>query len=381
MPITRETLERASDVLLEALLGAAVDGIVVIDEHAAILSFSVGAQKLLGYAPADLLGKNVTAIMPEPYRSEHDRYMSRYLTTREAHIIGIGREVRAQSVGGDVFPIDLSVGEARLDDGSLFVGILRDLRRRTSLEEALQTERAHARELERSLAHVHRLSTMGEMAAGIAHEINQPLSAISTYADAGQRLLAQHEPNTEKLAYALRNIAQQARRAGDVIQRMRDLAQNNESSQRELHIHQVLRDLLVLVELEARDSDAPIELRLNADDDRVTADPVQIQQVVINLVRNGLEAMVKRSQARRGIRIETRSIEDGLEVMVVDHGEGVAQDRRDSIFLPFETSKPNGMGIGLSICSTIVQRHGGRLRCEANPGGGSQFIFTLPGAA
>lgn len=378
MNVSRETLEQASDVLLEALLGAAVDGICIIDEDATILSFSKGAQELLGYAPDDVMGRNVTALMPEPYRSEHDGYMSRYLTTREAHIIGIGREVRAQRADGEIFPIDLSVGEAPVAGGSLFVGIMRDLRRRTSLEKELQLERAHARELERSLAHVHRVSTMGEMAAGIAHEINQPLAAISTYADAGQRIIESSEPDLQKLAYALRNIAQQARRAGDVVQRMRDMARDVETARSAVNINDVLRNLLVLVELEARDSEAPIKLQLAEGIGPVRVDQVQIQQVIINLVRNGLEAMIKRSQAQQGIHIRTEDRGSEVAVSVTDHGEGVPADKVDAIFLPFETSKPNGMGIGLSICSTIVQRHGGKLEYEPNPEGGSRFVFTLP---
>lgn len=378
MNVSRETLEQASDVLLEALLGAAVDGICIIDQSADILSFSVGAQKLLGFSPEQVLGQNVMTLMPEPYRSEHDGYMSRYLTTREAHIIGIGREVRAQAATGEIFPIDLSVGEAQIGDGSLFVGIMRDLRRRTSLEQELKLERAHARELERSLAHVNRVTTMGEMAAGIAHEVNQPLSAIATYADAGLRIVDSPDPDLQKLAYAMRSIAEQARRAGDVVQRMRDMARDGESPRTEVDLHEILRDLLVLLELEARDSEAPIKLDLAKTGARVLVDRVQIQQVIINLVRNGLEAMIKRSQAEQGIRIETRHLGDAVAVTVVDHGEGVPLDKVDSIFLPFESTKPNGMGIGLSICSTIVQRHGGRLVYKPNPGGGSRFEFTLP---
>ncbi|MFK7886153.1 MAG: nitrogen regulation protein NR(II) [Gammaproteobacteria bacterium] len=376
----QETIENASDKLLEALLGAAVDGIVVIDEKARILSFSAGAQEMFGFSTEFVIGKNVTVLMPEPYHGEHDGYMDRYLETGQARIIGIGREVKARHSDGTVFPIDLSVGEAPMGDHSLFVGIMRDLRRRTSLENELKSERAHGRQLERSLEHVHRVSTLGEMTAGIAHEINQPLAAIATYADAAQRFTAQDTPQVEKIAYALSSIAQQARRAGDVVQRMRDLAQQTETPRALRNINHVLRDLLVLMETEARDSDAPIKLSLSDDLPAVKIDPVQIQQVVINLVRNGLEAMILRSQAEKGIRIESHAHAEGVEIVVIDHGEGVPLEKVDSIFLPFETSKPSGMGIGLSICSTIVQRHGGQLYCEPNPGGGSRFRFTLPAA-
>lgn len=382
MTSRRETIENAGDELLAALLGAAVDGIVVIDEQARILSFSAGAQQLFGLTPEQVLGHNVTVLMPEPYHAEHDGYMTRYLDTGEARIIGTGREVRARHGDGTVFPIDLSVGEAPMGEQSLFVGIMRDLRRRTSLENELKLERAHGRELEKSLAHVQRVSTLGEMTAGIAHEINQPLSAIATYADAGQRLAQQDEPNLEKIVYALNCIAQQARRAGDVVHRMRDLARAADTPRAVCSINGVLRDLLVLLETEARDSDAPIKLSLAEDQalPQVEIDSIQIQQVVINLVRNGLESMVLQSQAAKGIRIESLIHPEGVKVSIVDHGEGIAAQKMESIFLPFQTTKPNGMGIGLSICNTIIQRHHGRLWCEPNPDGGSRFSFTLPAA-
>ena len=372
------TIENAGDALLGALLGAAVDGIVVIDRQASILLFSAGAQSLFGYTPAEVVGHNVAMLMPEPYHSEHDGYMERYLATGEARVIGIGREVAAQRKDGEVFPIDLSVGEAPMGGEVLFVGIMRDLRQRVGLENELSDEREHARELERRLTHVHRISTLGEMAAGIAHEINQPLSAIATYADAGQRIVSGAAPDLDKLAYAMRCVASQARRAGDVVQRMRDLARENETPRALLSVNDILRDLLVLIELEARESDAPIHLELDPSLPLVVVDPVQIQQIVINLVRNGLESMVKRSQAEQGIRIITRQHENEIRVIVVDHGEGVPADKVSTIFHPFQTTKPNGMGIGLSICSTIVQRHGGKLWYESNPGGGSRFLFSLP---
>ncbi len=371
-------LEHAGDALLEALLGAAVDGIVVIDEHAKILLFSRGAQSLFGYEPDQVTGQNVNILMPGHYHHEHDGYMTRYLNTGVPHIIGIGREVSALHANGEVFPIDLSVGEAPMADSALFVGIMRDLRVRTRLEDELQLERENARELERSLAHVHRVSTLGEMTAGIAHEINQPLAAISTFADAGQRLTDTESPDMDKLAYAMRNIAEQARRAGDVVQRMRDLASQTDSPRAVLPINEVLTEMLVLLQLEARDSDAPVILALDDLPTLVHVDTVAIQQVLLNLARNGLESMVTRSQAQQGITIDTSLHDAHVHVMVTDHGEGVPPAKVESIFHPFETSKPSGMGIGLSICRTIVERHGGRLWYEPNPGGGSRFIFSLP---
>lgn len=374
----RSNRDPAAHALFAALLDAAVDGIIVIDTSGKVLVFNRGAQKLFGYAPDDVLGHNVSILMPDPYEANHDRYLEHYMETGEKRIIGIGREVQARSKDGEIFPIDLSVGEAEGPEGRLFVGIVRDLRHRAHLEAELRTERRAVRELERRLAHVHRTSTLGEMAAGIAHEMNQPLAAISTYADACSRLLARGMPDPDKLAHALGSIGAQARRAGEVVQRIRGLSRQEPSPRERASINDIVGDLIELAKLEARESDAPLHLDLQKGLPAVHVDPVQIQQVLLNLIRNGLEALVKRSQAAQGLTVSTRLADGAVEVCVADRGVGVPADRVDTIFDPFETSKPDGMGIGLSICSTIVRRHGGRLWYEPNPGGGSRFLFTLP---
>ena len=369
---------RLDGPLLKALLDSAVDGIIVIDSAGKIVLFNYGAEKMFGRTWEDVEGKNVHVLMPEPFHSAHDGYMERYLATGERRIIGIGREVRAVNAAGEEFPIDLSVGEAPIDGESFFVGILRDLRVRANLEAQLRTEKQHVRQLERTIEHVHRTSTLGEMAAGIAHEINQPLSAISTYADASLRFLEREHVNRDKLGGALEKIGSQARRAGEVIKRMRALANPHGSTREVIPVNEIINDLLELAKLEAKETDAPIRLDLADDLPPVRVDTVQVQQVLLNLIRNGLEAMVKRSQSDAGLRIETRLDGDWVAVCVADHGMGVAPDKAEDIFHPFETSKPGGLGMGLSICSTIIRNHGGRLWYEPNENGGSQFWFTLP---
>lgn len=378
MTSSRSRPDHTGDALLSALLEAAVDGIVVIDPHGIVRLFNPGAERLFGYRADEVVGNNVNMLMPAPFHANHDGYLERYLATGERRIIGIGREVRAINKSGEEFPVDLSVGEAALADDRLFVGILRDLRQRAGLESELRAERIHVRDLERSLAHVHRNSTLGEMAAGIAHEINQPLAAISTYSDAAQRFLARDQVDRAKLGHALEQVGGQARRAGAVVKRMRGLAKQQEAPPEVRQINEVIADLLELAKLEARESDAPIRLELAENLPPVMVDSVQIQQVMLNLIRNGLEAIVTRRQAALGLLVATRPDGDHVEVSVTDHGMGVPADKADDIFHPFETSKPDGMGIGLSICQTIMRRHGGRLWHEPNPGGGSRFIFTLP---
>ncbi len=370
--------ESTAEGLFQALLDAAVDGVVVIDRHGCIMVFNSSAQKLFGYNADEVLGKNVSMLMPEPYHSAHDDYIARYHQTGERKIIGIGREVTAVTKAGREFPIDLSVGQAMLHGEAVYVGLIRDLRQRNHLQAELRMERQNVRNLERTLAHVHRTSTLGEMAAGIAHEINQPLAAIANYADGVQRLIARPDLETDKVDYALAQIASQARRAGAVVQRIRALAGSQESQLAQVDINQVIEEVIDLAHLESRESGAEIALDLDDNLPEIMVDAIQIQQVLLNLLRNGLEAILTRSQADKGLRVESKLDDEHVVVSVVDHGSGVSTANVATIFDPFVTSKPGGLGVGLSICASIIRNHGGKLWHEDNPDGGSIFKFSIP---
>lgn len=373
------TLDHAGHALLQTLLNAAVDGMIVIDETGQMLMFNRGAEQLFGYSAEEAVGEKVNMLMAEPDRSQHDHYLDHYQQTGEQRIIGIGREVTGRKRNGQHFLLDLAVGETTVDGQRLYVGILRDLSNRARLEALLSQERKQVKQLERSLAHVHRASTLGEMAAGIAHEINQPLSAIATYADAGRRFLHADDASIERVDHALKQVAGQARRAGEVVRRMRDLARRDEAHRETTSINSLIEDLVELTRLEARELDAPIQLDLLTPSPMIHVDAIQIQQVLLNLCRNSLESMSHRSQAKLGLIIRSTQVDDDqVRISVIDHGLGVDPDQAEHMFDPFVTSKPNGMGIGLSICRTIVTQHGGRLWYEPNPDGGSVFSFTLP---
>ncbi|MEM9181871.1 MAG: PAS domain S-box protein [Pseudomonadota bacterium] len=364
--------------LLKALLDAAVEAIVISDESGEILLFNRGAQTLFGYTEEEAQGQNVRILMGSHDHAHHDRYMESYLGTGQRKIIGIGREVAGRHRGGDELSIHLSVGHASVDGRQLFVAIMQDLRPRNQLQSELQAERRNISDLQQTLASVHRTSTLGEMSAGIAHEINQPLAAMATFADAGRRLLSKDPPDGERLNYALEQIGEQARRAGRVVERIRALSRREDTPRSTRPINEVIRELMELAELEARDSGAPIVLELEENLPPVDIDPVQIQQVLLNLIRNGLESMVRPSQISQGLYVISEQVDGEVRVAVVDHGTGVHEDQRERIFEPFHTSKPSGMGVGLSICRTIMRGHGGRLWCEENPAGGSRFVLALP---
>jgi two-component system sensor kinase FixL len=356
----------------QALLDAAVDAIIVIDERGQILTFNRAAERMFGYAAADVLGKNVSVLMGEPYRSEHDGYMARYLATGDAHIIGKGREVEGRRASGESFPVSLAVGEVAGSGQRRFVGIIRDLSAKRAAEQ-------RARSLEHRLAHVGRFNLMGEMAAGIAHEINQPLSAIATYAQAAKRVLQKPDPDISMLRDVYGKIDEQARRAGQVIENLRKLIRKQEIDTQSLDVNRVVDDVMSLVEADARSEGIPVYVRKGMDLPNVRADAVQIQQVLLNLTRNSVDAMRDGLGKERGITVVTeRSERGGVRITVTDHGHGVSPQLGEDIFHPFVTTKRDGLGVGLAISKTIVESYGGTLSYADNPVGGSIFGIELP---
>jgi two-component system sensor kinase FixL len=357
---------------LRALLDAAVDAIVMIDESGRIRTFNAAAERMFGYAAADVVGKDVALLMGEPHRSRHQGYMQRYFETGEARIIGIGREVQACRANGETFPIQLAVGEAVDGSGRRFVGIIRDLSGQRAAEH-------RTRSLEHRLAHVGRFNLMGEMAAGIAHEINQPLSAIATYAQAAKRLIDRQAPDMAMLADIARKIDEQARRAGQVIENLRKFIRKQEVETQSLDVNKVIDDVWNLVEADAHAEGIPVSIRRGEGLPRVSADAVQLQQVLLNLTRNSVDAMRDGFAKERGIVIATEHGGDGgVRIAVTDHGHGVSRQLGENIFHPFVTTKRDGLGVGLAISRSIVQSYAGSLTYSDNPSGGSIFTVDLP---
>ncbi len=357
---------------LQALLDAAVDAIVVIDHLGQVITFSRAAELMFGYTAADVVGKNISMLMAEPHRSHHDGYLQRYCATGEAHIIGKGREAEGQRANGEVFPVLLSVGEAKDGKTRRFVGIIRDL----SAQRAAQLR---ARAIEQRLAHVGRFDLMGEMAAGIAHEINQPLSAIATYSQAGKRVLERADVDIEMLKDICGKIDEQARRAGQVIANLRKLIRKQEIETQSLDVARVIADVMTLVEADARSEGIPVHVCIAERVPTVRADAVQLQQVLLNLTRNAVDAMRGAPGAERGIIIAAAPAELGrARITVTDHGHGVSPQLGENIFHPFITTKRDGLGVGLAISRTIIQSCGGTLTYADNPAGGSIFTIELP---
>jgi two-component system sensor kinase FixL len=360
----------AREAHLQSILASISEAMIVIDESGAIHSFSSAAERLFGYRAEEVIGKNIKTMMPSPYRDSHDGYISRYLKTGEKRIIGIGRVVVGERKDGSTFPMELAVGEMRSNDGRYFTGFIRDLTERQ------QTE-ARLHELQAELVHVSRLTAMGEMASALAHELNQPLSAIANYMRGSRRLLeGRSDEETVMVRDAMDKAAEQSLRAGEIIRRLRDFVARGEAERRVESIKKLIEEASALALVGAKDQGVRVTFRLDPSLDLVLADKVQIQQVILNLIRNALEAM-ERSD-RRELTISTAPEDrEMIEIGVSDTGSGIAEDIAAQLFQPFVTTKRHGMGVGLSISRTIIEAHGGKIRAEANPDGGTLFRFTL----
>jgi two-component system, LuxR family, sensor kinase FixL len=359
-----------SEAHLRSILETVPDAMVVIDERGLILFFSTAAEQMFGYSEQEVLGENVSMLMPSPDRERHDAYLDRYKATGERRIIGIGRVTTARHREGFTFPIELSVGEAKVDGTTIFTGFIRDLTERQQAELRLQ-------DLQSELAHVSRLSAMGTLATSLAHELNQPLTAVANYVETARDLL--HDPDAETLAIvreALDDAAKQSVRAGQIVRRLRDFISRGESERYIESLPRLINEANALALIGAGEQGIEVEVKLDPAADRVLVDRIQVQQVLLNLIRNSIEAM--RESRDRVLTIQTRRQEDGMiRVTVADTGPGLDETVAAQLFQPFVSTKETGMGLGLSISQTIIEAQGGRIWAEPRHGGGTAFHFTL----
>jgi two-component system sensor kinase FixL len=365
---------QAADARLRSILQTVPDAMVLIDERGRVESLSSTAERLFGYLADEVVGQNVKMLMPTPHREQHDGYLERYLATGERRIIGIGRVVVGRRKDGTTFPMHLTVGELRLADRHYFTGFIRDLTDQ-------QLTEARLKELQSEVTHMSRFTALGEMASTLAHEINQPLTAISNYLKGCQRLLEQIEGEQALvLRDAVGKAADQALRAGHIIRRLREFVTRGEGERRIESLSKLIEDASTLALIGAKENAVAVSFRLDPEAELVIADRIQVQQVLVNLIRNAIEIMSE-TQNRRELEIATvANADETVEVSVADTGSGLAPEVAAHLFQPFVTTKRTGMGLGLSICRTIVEAHGGRIWVEARPAGGTIFRFTLRAA-
>ncbi len=368
---TNEAAQRLTEreAHLQSILDTVPEAMIVIDERGMVQSFSTAAERLFGWTADEAIGQNVKILMPSPYQDAHDGYLHRYLTTGKRRIIGIGRVVVGERKDGSTFPMELAVGEMRSANRRYFTGFVRDLSERQETEARLQ-------ELQSELVHMSRLTAMGEMAQALAHELNQPLSAIANYLKGSRRLLDAETVDRDKLGDALGKAGDQALRAGEIIRRLRDFVARGETERRAESLAKLIEEASALALVGAKEHGVRVRFQLDPAVDLVLADKVQVQQVLLNLIRNAIDAMEESS--KRELKIATAPVEDDMaQVSITDTGSGVPDDVAAQLFQPFFTTKRHGMGVGLPICRTIIEAHGGRIWVEPNPNGGAVFKFTL----
>lgn len=482
---------------LQAVIDTSADAVVTIDEGGIIQSFSRAGERLFGYRENEVIGRNVSMLMPSPHREAHDSYMERYLRTGEKRIIGQGRQVVAQRKNGETFPVHLMVGEIRSDSQRLFTGFIHDMSERVKAERAVARERnfvtamldttealvvvldehgrvirsnracqkvsgyaaeelagkqireflpeegagfehflqasmderslsgrwegellckdgerrliswsvatiagdeqsprylvatgidmtewrqseARARDLQHHLYRIGRISELGEMASAIAHELNQPMTAVTNYVNASLRLVRSLEnEGAGRVAELMTRAVEQTEKAGQIIRRLRQLIGRGQSELQPNDLNSVVEEALALALIGARQEDIEVKVALSEDLPPILADATQLQQVVLNLVRNAIEAM--QAVEKRELVIASRQTEEGMvELSITDSGPGLDPEVASQLFMPFISTKAKGMGIGLAICRSIVDAHHGQIRAEPAEGGGTSFLVTLP---
>ena len=360
----------AREAHLRSVLDSIPDAMIVIDDHGIMRSFSATAEHLFGYGADEAIGNNVSILMPSPYREQHDSYLARYFATGEKKVIGRGRVVVGQRKDGTTFPMELAVGEMTFGGTRSFTGFVRDLTERQATQQRLQ-------DMQAELIHMSRFTAMGEMASTLAHELNQPLTAVTSYLNGCRRLLDSSEGTHDlMLRDAIDRAADQALRAGQIIRRLRQFVARGESERRVESLPRLIEEASALALVGVKHEGVRVRFNFSPRVELVLADKIQVQQVILNLIRNAIEAM--HEAARRQLTICTAALpNDMVEVSVADTGPGIAPEIAGQLFHTFVTTKPQGMGVGLSISRTIVESHGGKLWADPNPGGGTIFRMTL----
>jgi two-component system sensor kinase FixL len=365
----QETLDNR-EAHLRSILDTVLDATIVSEQDGTIVSFNAAAVRQFGYSEDEVVGQNLRILMPQPYRSEHDGYLRRYLATGEKRIIGVDRVVVGQRKDGSTFPMKLAVGETRSEGKSYFTGFVRDL---TEREESA----ARLQEVQTELARLARLNEMGEMASTLAHELNQPLSAIANYVHGSAKILQDWDgEQAERLRDALREAGQQSLRAGQIIRHLREFVTKGETEKSAQNLRQLIEEAGALALVGSREKGVRSVFDFAPGANSVVVDRIQIQQVLTNLMRNAVEAM--KDSPRRELRVKVEPVGDAIEVAVEDSGRGIPDEIASQLFKPFVSTKAGGMGVGLSISKRIVEAHGGRMTVSRSPLGGACFAFTLP---
>lgn len=361
--------ERA-ETQFRSFLESAPDATLIVDEAGTIKIVNAQAETLFGFHRDQLVGKSVGILIPETFDElrtalDHSHHVDTVL-----HPSGAGRELYGFTKDRNQFPVEISLSSVGTPDEPLFSTVIRDISERRRME-------AQSRSLQSELAHITRLTTMGEMATGLAHELNQPLTAITQYSDAALSSTDTEDSTDPELAECLIEIREQAHRAGEIIQQLRQFVSKGKTEKSPICLNRLVRQTVRLIEPDARDKNVRISTSLNDDVAEVTLDRVQIAQVLVNLLRNSIEAIDQAESDQRTVSITTsRKSGEVVDVTIRDTGPGV--NSTTAVFEPFHSNKATGLGMGLPISRSIIEAHGGTLWADATVCEGASFHFTLP---
>ena len=367
-----ETQDLASlQSLLRSILGSVPDAMIVIDDTGKVLAFSKAAEDMFGYRAEDMSGQNVSMLMTGADQEYHDRYIGNYLRSGERQIIGIGRIVQARLASGETIPVELKIGESQLNGKRFFTGYIRDVTEK-------QKNAHRISEMQAELSSFSRLSAVGTMAAAMAHELNQPLTAVANYLEAVRDLLDTPDEETIQMVQdALDAAAKQSIRAGQIVRRLRDYVSRGELDLMPAALSEIVQDAASLAKIGIDGPLARIFIRLPEDLPVILADRVQLRQVIVNLIKNATEALTDTPDPQIWVEAEQTG-DDRVTLRVRDNGPGFDAEAISTIFDPFKSSKPGGMGLGLSICHTIVEAHGSTLKLLSEANQSAVFEFNLP---
>lgn len=356
---------------LRSILDTIPDGLIVTDETGTISSFSAAAEQLFDYSQHDVIGRNVDLLLPDARALAFGGQEAKSDGSSRHPVFGEIQVGQGMRRNGELVPIELAVGEVLIGGERIFSLFIRDVTKRQ------QTER-RVKELQSELIHVSRVSAMGTMASTLAHEINQPLTAIANYLEATRAMISESDdPVHRDIAEAVELAAAQSLRAGTIVRRLHAFVDGGDTGFQSERLDQLVEEATSLGLLGAHEAGVRVTMSIAPGLDRVLVDRVQVQQVLVNLIRNALQAMS--GAALKELRIETAPDRHGwVKVTVADTGTGLEPGIRDHLFEAFATTKEDGMGLGLSICRTIVEAHGGRIWADGTTSGGTAFHFCLP---